>query len=200
MKDKKCTIIAIEGAHGVGKTTIIEALKEKIKETTDKRIYTFDELYGHALFKNRSWRGDIFKSEIQWYIATYSRNLYIFKRHIKEDCIILLDRNYISIFAYAATQLEPEIYRNFYLAVPKPERIVDKVIILTCYPREAIKRIIERDKPGDRENKLFDGSYFKKVQDNLVRLANSYGFDIVNTNKEGYMDEIVKLVGEVIDK
>ncbi len=199
---RKCKIIALDGAHGTGKDTVINYLKEYYTKKGVK-VYTYSELEGSTTLLPRKifGRKNDLNQQFWWLFNIYARNHYVIKQHYDEDCLVILNRDYIGVYAYSKVLLQ-EKFADFLKATNVLSPITDLVIVLTCPSGEAIRRITSRNRENSKANNEFDRKYFEDVNATILSIAKSpkyiKKYRVVDTTKKNYKAEIRKIVNEVI--
>lgn len=143
---KNNLVVSIEGAHGVGKTTIYNLLKKKMED--DPKFKFFPERYvQNPPFPFGSHNKQIaFKSEFHFLQQFVKRDRSI--RNFDEKYngrICVLDRTPICVLVYSKSLNLNEKDYNLILNMYKSLNwIEDYIIYLTAEPDTILKRIIQR--------------------------------------------------------
>lgn len=208
-------LIVIEGvSDGVGKTTQIKRLYEKLLNDNKEVIYHHFPSYGSigASLVEAYLKGELGKRES---IGAYAISSFyamdrfcVYKNKLKQalddDKIVLLDRYTTSNLIYQGSFFEGEEKDKFLeyvsdyeynkLGLKKP----DLVIFLKVDKEVSDNLRKNRDYDGiDGDINEKDQEFLDKVYDNSLYVANKYNFEIVECSKNGELRSIEDISDEV---
>lgn len=164
-------LITIEGIDGSGKSTLVSALRDSLKDLDP--VFTREP--------GSTWVGDAVRRAIEervdpvtealLFVADHAAHLEtVIRPALAREKLVISDRYTDSRYAYQGVMLEGRIrdplvwlrtLHNGWTIVP------DRTFLLIIPVDEAIKRL-----PGDRRREHFeDGPFLEKVQGNYVLLA-----------------------------
>ncbi len=206
-KKRKNLVFSIEGVHGIGKTTVIDLLRQK---------YVNDANW--LFFRERSRARDFitfgskdpqmaFRSEFHFIQQATIRNTDISrKRESLEGKIFVMDRSPLSVLVYsAALKMEPNDFRllvDMYDAVHWEE---DFLIYLEADTNEIMKRIQKRGSLDAQRLQWNedDVAYVELIKDKYEQYFRRYSYEKktsrVNTTNQNAL-QVVKLVEGIIRK
>lgn len=215
-------IIVIEGPDGIGKTTQINLLKEKFKDSSIEYTTHHFPTRGksQAEYVDRYLSGAMGpKEELNQFLinsffaidraVTWDESL---NDEYKKGKVILLDRYTTSSLIYQSALIKDPIEKERFLNyVPYYEYNVlninepDLVIFLTA-PYDIVEQFInERDKNNYQKKDIHedDNEYMKRVYINANYMAERFNWSIINYMDNGRLktpeeinDEIVKVLAE----
>ena len=196
-------IISIAGAHGVGKTTIFNFLKNFLGDNNKFKFYP-ERYKKNPPFPFGSENKQIaFRSEIHFLQQLIKRNKNITNfDNIYNGRVIILDRTPICVLVYSKSLYLKEKDYNLILDMYKSVKWKeDYIIYLTAQPDTILKRIIQRgsiDKirkewnEDDKKYLLEILSYYK-----LFLLNQPKKFFTINTDKLT-SEEVVEEIKQII--
>ena len=210
-------LIVIEGvSDGVGKTTQIKELYNKLVESGMKVVYHHFPSYGSVgaslveeyLKGNLGKRDDIGPYAISSFYAV--DRFYAYHNELKEALedgkIVLLDRYTTSNLIYQGSLFEREKKDEFLdyitdyeynrLGLKKPDLVIflklDKDFANTLRKNRDTEGV-----EGDINEK--DNVFLDKVYDNSLYVADKYNFKIIECSKEGKLRSIDDISSEIYD-
>ncbi len=201
-------VISIAGAHGVGKSTIFNLLKKKVKE--NKKFKFFQERYvKNPPFPFGSSNKQIaFRSEIHFLQQFIKRNQNVWNFDNKYNGrIIILDRTPKCVLIYSKSLNLKEKDYNLILDTFKSIKWKeDYIIYLMADPDTILKRIIQRGSLekirrewNEREKEyllkiLFSYDKFLLSKKNKNQI---YIIDTENLTQEDVLHELIKIITEL---
>jgi thymidylate kinase len=200
-------VFSLEGAHGVGKTTIYDKMQLAFEE--NNLLAFFPELNKTPPFPFGSKDLNIaFRSEVYYMQQMGERDLHV-KQHLdaNAECIVILDRSPISVLVYSSAlglsrkdfDLLLDMYENSF------HWQSETIIYLYAKPETIMKRILHRGSlmPERLTWNEDDMAYLKKILDNyeyyLKRQETKHKASVirVNTDNKGIDDmyhEILNII------
>jgi dTMP kinase len=191
-------LITIEGIDGTGKTTLVSALRESLKDLDP--VFTKEP--------GSTWVGDAVRraigervdpvTEALLFVADHAAHLEtVVRPALARGRLVISDRYTDSRYAYQAVMLEGRIpdppawllaLHNGWTVVP------DRTFLLVIPVNEAMKRL-----PHDRRREHFeDGPFLERVQGNYLALAETEPARFVLVDALLPAGEIHRFVGEAI--
>ncbi len=206
-KKGKNLVFSIEGVHGVGKTTVIDLLRQKY--ANDANWLFFNERSAHRDFITFGSKDPqmAFRSEFHFIQQATIRNTDISrKRATLEGKIFVMDRSPLSVLVYsAALNMAPNDFRllvDMYDSVHWEE---DFLIYLEADTNEIMKRIQKR---GSLDTQRLqwnedDVAYVELIKEKYEQYFRRYSYEKklsrVNTTNHN-AQEVAKLVEGIIRK
>jgi len=201
-------IISIAGAHGVGKTTIFNLLKNHVGD--NNKFKFFPERYKKIPpFPFGSENKQIaFRSEIHFLQQLIRRNKNItnFDNRLNGR-LIILDRAPICVLAYSKSLYLKEKDYNLILDMYKSVKWKeDYIIYLTAQPDTILKRIVQRgsiDKirnewnENDKKYLLEILSYYNQFLNSENQTKKVFTIDTDKLTSEEVVDEIKRIINDV---
>ncbi|MFX1273810.1 MAG: deoxynucleoside kinase [Promethearchaeota archaeon] len=200
-------IISIAGAHGVGKSTIFNLLKNKAAEMDDFKFKFFPERYvKNPPFPFGSSNKQIaFRSELHFLQQLIKRNRSV--RNFDEKYngrIIILDRTPLCVLIYSKSlDLKEKDYKLILDTYNSVKWIEDYIIYLSAEPNIILKRIIQRGSLEKVRNEWNEDQrdYLLKILSNynkmlLTKIEKNKLF-IINTDNLTQV-EVLKQVENII--
>jgi deoxyadenosine/deoxycytidine kinase len=198
-------IISIAGAHGVGKTTIFNFLKNYLGD--NKKFKFFPERYKKIPpFPFGSENKQIaFRSEIHFLQQLIRRNKNITNfDNINNGRVIILDRTPVCVLIYSKSlylkEKDYDLILDMYNSVKWKE---DYIIYLTAQPDTILKRIIQRgsiDKirkewnEDDKKYLLKILSYYNQFLFSENQTKEVFTLDTDNLTSEEVVEEIKRII------
>jgi len=198
-------IISIAGAHGVGKTTIFNFLKNYLGD--NKKFKFFPERYKKIPpFPFGSENKQIaFRSEIHFLQQLIRRNKNITNfDNINNGRVIILDRTPVCVLIYSKSlylkEKDYDLILDMYNSVKWKE---DYIIYLTAQPDTILKRIIQRgsiDKirkewnEDDKKYLLKILSYYNQFLFSENQTKEVFTLDTDNLSSEEVVEEIKRII------
>ncbi len=198
-------IISIAGAHGVGKTTIFNLLKNYLGD--NKKFKFFPERYKKIPpFPFGSENKQIaFRSEIHFLQQLIRRNKNITNfDNINNGRVIILDRTPVCVLIYSKSlylkEKDYDLILDMYNSVKWKE---DYIIYLTAQPDTILKRIIQRgsiDKirkewnEDDKKYLLKILSYYNQFLFSENQTKEVFTLDTDNLTSEEVVEEIKRII------
>lgn len=198
-------IISIAGAHGVGKTTIFNFLKNYLGD--NKKFKFFPERYKKIPpFPFGSENKQIaFRSEIHFLQQLIRRNKNITNfDNINNGRVIILDRTPVCVLIYSKSlylkEKDYDLILDIYNSVKWKE---DYIIYLTAQPDTILKRIIQRgsiDKirkewnEDDKKYLLKILSYYNQFLFSENQTKEVFTLDTDNLTSEEVVEEIKRII------
>jgi deoxyadenosine/deoxycytidine kinase len=201
-------IISIAGAHGVGKTTIFNLLKNHVGD--NNKFKFFPERYKKIPpFPFGSENKQIaFRSEIHFLQQLIRRNKNItnFDNRLNGR-VIILDRTPICVLAYSKSLYLKEKDYNLILDMYKSVKWKeDYIIYLTAQPDTILKRIFQRgsiDKirnewnENDKKYLLEILSYYNQFLNSENQTKKVFTIDTDKLTSEEVVDEIKRIINDI---
>ena len=208
-------LIVIEGvSDGVGKTTQVKELYNKLIKSGEEVVYHHFPSYGSIgaslveeyLKGNLGKREDIGPYAISSFFAM--DRFYIYHNKLKKDLengkIVLLDRYTTSNLIYQGSFFEDKEefldyvtdYEYNKLGLKKPDLVI--FLKLDKYIAKELRK--NRDNEGvEGDINEEDNSFLDGVYDNSLYVADKYNFKIIECSKDGVLRSIDDISREVYD-
>ncbi len=206
-KKQKNLVFSIEGVHGIGKTTVLDLLRQKY--ANDANWYFFNERSTHRDFITFGSKDPqmAFRSEVHFVQQATIRNTEIIRKLATlEGKICVMDRSPLSVLVYsAALNMDPNDFRllvDMYDSVPWRE---DYLIYLEADTNEIMRRIQKR---GSLDTQRLqwnedDVAYVELIKEKYEQYFHRYNYEKklsrVNTTNHN-AQQVVKLVEGIIRK
>ncbi len=202
-------VISIAGAHGVGKSTIYERIKETFKE--NELIQCLPERLAPVPpypFGSKD-QNIAFKSEVHFMQQMGERNLLVKKiKEYNKEMIIILDRSPISVLVYSSALNLP--IKDFKILEDQYRRSFDWVdefvIYLHASPETIMKRITHRGSlhPERKEWNEEDFQYLQEILKSYELFFHKLDYykkkRVVKLDTEGKnIDQVMQEVIEIIE-
>ncbi|MFX1364223.1 MAG: deoxynucleoside kinase [Promethearchaeota archaeon] len=198
-------VISIAGVHGVGKTTVFNLLKSKVKENNKFRFFPERYIKNPPFPFGSSDKQIGFRSELHFLQQLIRRNQNITNFDNKYNGrIIILDRTPLCVLIYSKSlNLKEKDYNLILDTYNSIQWKEDYIFYLYANPNTIMKRIIQRGSlekirkdwnEEDKEYLLTIISYYRKY---LSTKENIFMLDTDNQNPEQVINEIKKLITQV---
>ncbi len=206
-KKRKNLVFSVEGVHGVGKTTVLDLLRQKY--ANDANWLFFNERSRPRDFITFGSKDPqmAFRSEVHFIQQATIRNTEIARKlGAMEGKICVMDRSPLSVLVYAAALNIPQ--NDFYLLVDMYESVhweEDQVIFLEADTSELMKRIQKRGSLDAQRLQWNedDVAYVELIKEKYEQYFRRYSFEKklsrINTTAQN-AQQVVKLVESVIRK
>jgi len=194
--------IAVEGAIGVGKTTLTRLLAERLDAVEMLEVVEENPFLHHFY---QDIRGYAFQTQIFFFLSRYRQQGAIKAerergRSVIGDYIFAKDR----LFARMnLDQHELDLYERLYELIAPMTVRPDLVIYLTADLETLLRRIARRDRPFER---ALEPAYLQRLREEYDRFFAEYDetallsvdTDEVDIFTEGDLREIMRYVGEAV--
>ncbi len=201
-------VFSLEGAHGVGKTTIYNKMQLAFED--NNLLAFFPELYKAPPVPFGSKDFNIaFRSEVYYMQQMGQRNLLV-KQHLQEnaECIALLDRSPISVLVYSSALDLPR--KDFDILLDMYETSFDwvpeTIIYMYAKPETIMKRILHRGSlmPERLTWNEEDMAYLKKIIGNyeyyLARQESKHKTSVIRVDTENKgIDDVYQEILNIIE-
>ncbi|HMF32935.1 MAG TPA: deoxynucleoside kinase, partial [Candidatus Lokiarchaeia archaeon] len=180
-KKQKNLVFSIEGVHGVGKTTVLDLLRQKY--ANDANWYFFNERKQQRDFISFGSKDPqmAFRSEVYFIQQMTNRNKEISRKVANVDGkICVMDRSALSVLVYSAAlnmlQNDFQQLLDMYESVEWRE---DQLIYLTATPETLLKRIRHRGSLDAQrlEWNEEDLAYVNRLVEKYEQYFRRYNFD-----------------------
>ncbi len=206
-KKRKNLVFSIEGVHGIGKTTVLDLLRQRY--ANDANWLFFNERSSHRDFITFGSKDPqmAFRSEFHFIQQATIRNTEISRKlETLEGKIFVMDRSPLSVLVYsAALNMVPNDFRllvDMYESVHWEE---DYLIYLEASTNEIMKRIQKRGSLDAQRLQWNEGdvAYVELIKEKYEQYFRRYLYEKklsrVNTTSQN-AQQVVKLVESVIRK
>ncbi len=188
-------IICIEGTIGVGKSTLIKALKQYCEKKGFETIVLDEPICPELL---QLYVSDIKRYALSFQLIILRDRVELFKQALRQDSpkkIILLDRGLIGDQAFALMQYENGFFTeeeyNVYKKMNTSSFVINesyRVVYLRCEPKVAFERMKKR---GQEQYTLEYLTKLHEVHDELLEGYTTFDW---NSDRESISDELCKSV------
>lgn len=206
--NRKMVVICVEGAIGVGKSTLLESIQEQVDDFTclQEPVHkwtNFNNVDMLKLFNNNMKKNGVTFQQVVM-LTLYERE--INSRNPKN---VILERSIGSSFHVFATVLQENgcidntqknILKYFYKFYVRQLRPIDLLIYLDCRPEIALERIKKRNRPGE-ENicleylKQLDTAYKKYLEHCSTKVV---VISTENIEKKNIVDSVVQIIKKTL--
>ncbi|OAQ52717.1 thymidylate kinase [Natrinema mahii] len=164
-------LVTLEGLDGSGKTTLVEALRERYPDATFTREPTDDSWYGEAVYRSIADDDADPLAELFLYTADHADHLSrVIRPALEAGDLVISDRYADSRFAYQGATLETASAYDF---TDPLEYVVDLHRPFSIEPDLTIYLDLDPETAAERAgttNKFERAAYLESVRDNYERL------------------------------
>lgn len=182
----------MEGVDGSGKTTLAQALKERIGNA----VTTFEPTKGKLGAMLRS--GDFGKippaAEALLFVADRAIHTEEIKNNLDNGYWVICDRYFASTIAYQSASLGDEADMEWLEDIQKCATIEpDAVFLLDIDPSVGLSRVDDRGIEKSRFEKL---DFLMKVRSTYLSLAKRHGYDVIDASRsaEEVLSDVVSIL------
>lgn len=196
--EMKGRFFVFEGIDGAGKSTLCDRISTELeKEGFKVRVTqepTHDEI--GSFIRNEGVKGISQKAEALLFVADRAVHTERIRKWVDEGDIVLCDRYFASTVAYQSSPLNGvALDKEWLISLNEPVVMdSDRTFLLDLDAETSLKRVGGR---GDT-SKFETLEYLIKVRARYVELAERYGFDIIDANKDQteIFDKIMLMIRE----
>lgn len=208
-------LITLEGIDGVGKTTILNKLKDRsfVSNALSKKLEKFNIIFTRE--PTNEWIGDVVNKAIRSDVDPLAELFLFMADHfehiskkirpaIENNKIVISDRYSDSRIAYQGATLQNKIKNpiNWIQSLHKNNTIIpDLTILFDTNPELAVKRI---EKNRDENSKFEKIDFLNNVRKNYISIAKSdpNRFKIIDADKplEKIEIEVVEIISSFISE
>ena len=192
------SFIVFEGIDGAGKSTVCRGVASTLERRGMSVDVTAEPTHeGIGAFIRSGGAGRISqRTEALLFVADRNDHTEHMMRAVSEGRIVLCDRYAASTIAYQSAKLDGDGTDWDWLVDINSDfiRRPDAVILLDIDPEKGMSRVGTR---GEEISKFEDLSFLKQVRENYLRLADLYGYHVVDASKAP--EDVLADVMEIID-
>ncbi|QCC58166.1 dTMP kinase [Natrinema thermotolerans] len=193
-------LVTLEGLDGSGKTTLVEALRERYPDATFTREPTDDSWYGEAVYRSIEDDDADPLAELFLYTADHADHLSrVIRPALEAGDLVISDRYADSRFAYQGATLETAPAYDF--ADPL-EYVVDLHRPFSIEPGLTIYLDLDPETAAQRAgttNKFERAAYLESVRDNYERLLERDPDRFVRVDATRSPDAVLEAVVDALE-
>lgn len=191
--------IVIEGIDGAGKTTVCRMAADALRARGLEAEVTAEPTHdGIGAFIRSGGAGKVSqRTESLLFVADRNDHTEHISEMVESGVVVICDRYFASTVAYQSAGLDGDSTDRGWLISINSDFIgrPDATVLLDIDPREGMSRVGAR---GEDPSKFEDASFLAQVRMNYLRLAEEYGFEVVDSSRD--RDEVFRDVMAIIDR
>jgi len=191
--------IVFEGADGAGKSSVCRSVAEELSRRGRDVVITAEPTHDKigAFIRSGSAGSISQRTEALLFVADRNDHTEAIESMVAEGKVVLCDRYFASTVAYQSAKLDGDASDRDWLIEINGQFIgrPDATILLDIDPEVGMGRVGTR---GEEISKFERLDFQKQVRSNYLRLAEEYGFDVVDASLP--MDEVFKRTMEIVDR